>query len=110
MLDEVHRVLKKNGKWLMSTPNVATLMNRAALFFFGRFIPDRTLHEDWKFGHLHFWDYHYTLNVLSQNGFVVEKTWHRFFQYWPGRYISTRFTDKLFKNLCEQNIFLCRKV
>lgn len=53
-LDEVHRVLKDDGRWLMSTPNIATLANRIALLFLGRFPPDRTLHEDQEYGHLHF--------------------------------------------------------
>ncbi|UCE72849.1 MAG: class I SAM-dependent methyltransferase, partial [Methanomassiliicoccales archaeon] len=63
MINEVHRVLSRNGMWLLSTPNIATLANRIALLL-GRFPPDRTLHEDPDVGHLHFWDKKYLLSVL----------------------------------------------
>lgn len=110
MLNEVHRVLRRDGKWLMSTPNVATLMNRMALLFLGRFCPDRTLHDGKDAGHLHFWGREYLIEVLNQNGFSVIKSWHKFLQITRRHYISTDLTDKLFRNLCEQNLYLCIKV
>jgi SAM-dependent methyltransferase len=109
LLDEVYRILKVDGKWLMSTPNVATLMNRMALLCLGRFCPDRELHHGRDGGHLHFWGTEYLLEVLNENGFKVVKSWHKFLQVSPQRYISTRITDSLFRNLCEQNLYLCEK-
>jgi SAM-dependent methyltransferase len=110
MLDEVHRVIKNDGKWLLSTPNIATLANRIALFFLGRFPPDRTLHDNHDVGHLHFWDRKFLLDILSKNGFRVEKSWHKFLQISPKIYISSSFMDKIFKNFLEQNLYLCNKV
>ena len=108
-LDEVYRVLKGNGQWLMSTPNIATLANRIALLFLGRFPPDRTLHEDQEYGHLHFWDKKYLLKVLDQNGFTVIKSWHKFHQISPNTFITTSITDKAFKGFCDQNLYLTGK-
>jgi ubiquinone/menaquinone biosynthesis C-methylase UbiE len=109
-LNEVHRVLKPGGKMLLSTPNVATLANRFALFFFGRFPPDRSLHDGKAFGHIHFWDKKYLLEVLNSNGFSVAKSWYKFLQISSSRYITNSIFEKLFKNCCEQNIYLCDKV
>ncbi len=109
MLDEVRRVMKNDGKWLMSTPNVVTLANRIAFFFLGRFPPDRTLHDDHDVGHLHFWDRKYLLEVLNKNGFKVLQSWHKFLQISRKRYFTGSLTEKIFKNFCEQNIYLCQK-
>jgi predicted SAM-dependent methyltransferase len=109
-LKEVHRVLKPGGKLLISTPNVATLANRFALFFLGRFPPDRSLHDGKAYGHVHFWDKKYLLDVLNSNGFSITKSWNKFLQISSNRYVTNSILEKLFKNFCEQNIYLCNKV
>jgi SAM-dependent methyltransferase len=109
-INEVHRVLKPHGKWLLSTPNVATIVNRFALFFYGRFPPDRTLHDGKAFGHVHFWDKKYLLEVLSRNGFAVDKSWYKFLQISSSRYLTDSFIEGIFKNYCDQNLYLCRKL
>jgi ubiquinone/menaquinone biosynthesis C-methylase UbiE len=109
LFDEVHRVLKSNGRWLLSTPNVATLANRFALIFLGRFPPDRTLHDENDVGHIHFWDKKYLLQVLDQNGFTVIKSWYKFLQISRNSYISSWVAERIFKNFCDQNIYLCSK-
>lgn len=109
LLDEVHRVMKPNGKWLLSTPNVATLANRFAMFFQGRFPPDNTLHDKNDVGHIHFWDKKYLIQVLNENGFVIQKSWHKFLQISPNRYITSMVFERIFKGSCDQNIYLCGK-
>ena len=109
VFEEVHRVLKSDGKWLLSTPNIATMANRFALLFLGRFPPDRTLHDVKDVGHLHFWDKNYLLQVLNENGFVVEKSWHKFLQISPSSYVSSNVVERVFKGCCDQNMYLCSK-
>jgi hypothetical protein len=60
-------------------------------------------------GHLHFWDQKYLFEVLEKTGFRVEKRWHKFLQISPQHYISTALTDSIFRNFCDQSLYLCNK-
>lgn len=65
-LAEMHRVLKPQGKLILTTPNIARLRNRLAML-----IGDVTPWHEWnkKFSHIRYWTPQTLIACLEQSGF-----------------------------------------
>ena len=87
LLREIRRTLKPSGRVLLSTPNVATPANRAALAVFGRFPDDETLHETNDVGHIHFFTRTYFRRFVGEEGFTIVREWSHLLQVLPHRYL-----------------------
>jgi methionine biosynthesis protein MetW len=72
---EVHRVLRPNGSFLMSVPNVAAWRNRAELLFYGHFNPTgspvTSRRYPWRDPHIRFFNSTAVRNMLHDCGFAV---------------------------------------
>lgn len=88
ILKSVNRVLKEDGKIVITTPNFMTWTNRLK-FIFGFF-----KYEDqgmFDFGHIRWFTYDYLKKVLKNSGFAIEEERHILFpgklskviKYWP---------------------------
>lgn len=101
LLREIRRTLKPTGRVLLSTPNVATPVNRIALAVFGLFPDDRTLHDGQDVGHIHFFTRRSFLEALASEGFVVRREWDFFLQILPHSYLYDT-SERAFPNLAKQ--------
>jgi 2-polyprenyl-3-methyl-5-hydroxy-6-metoxy-1,4-benzoquinol methylase len=89
VLKEAHRVLKDDGKIIITTPNFMTWTNRLR-FIFGLFRYENQGMFD--FGHIRFFTYPYLREVLAASQFKVMEERHiifpgkltRFLRAWPG--------------------------
>jgi SAM-dependent methyltransferase len=104
-LDEVFRVLKPHGLFLLSFPNAAHLLSRLALLA-GAFIEDRTMHED-SINHVHFFDTKFVVAELSKK-FDVIHCYNRYIVT-PLWIIRSRKICSMFPNLCYQAMYLFAK-
>jgi len=102
LLREIRRTLKRTGRVLLSTPNVAIPVNRVALAVFGLFPDDRTLHDDPDVGHIHFFTRRSFLEAVAAEGFAVTREWDFFFQILPHRYLYDSVLERAFPNLAKQ--------
>lgn len=101
-LREIHRVLKPDGRVLLSTPNVAIPVNRVALALFGVFPDDRTLHDGSDVGHIHFFTRRYLLEALRSEGFVVAREQDFLIQVLPKRYLYDTALERWLPNHAKQ--------
>lgn len=98
LLRELRRVVRPTGRVLLSTPNVATPVNRVALALFGLFPDDRTLHDGQDVGHLHFFTRRSFLEAVRTGGFRVSREWDFLLQVLPGRYLYETPLEGAFPN------------
>lgn len=101
LLREIRRVTRLGGKVLLSTPNVATPVNRIALAVFGVFPDDRDLHDGKDVGHIHFFTRRSLLEAVRLEGFVVTREWDFLLQLLPKRYISGSALERAFPGLAK---------
>ncbi len=101
LLRELRRVVRASGRVLLSTPNVATPVNRVALSVFGVFPDDRTLHEGADVGHIHFFTRRSFLEAVHREGFAVAREWDFLLQVLPGRYLYDTALERVFPNLAK---------
>jgi ubiquinone/menaquinone biosynthesis C-methylase UbiE len=86
VLSEVHRILKRNGQFIVEVPNVAFIPRRLS-FLMGK-LPKTSDEAVYTDGHLQFFTQHSLVNLLEQHGFrVVYKgssgIWHKIRNLWP---------------------------
>lgn len=102
LLREIRRVTKPAGRVLLSTPNVATPVNRVALALFGLFPDDRTLHDGQDVGHIHFFTRKHFLEAVQVADFRVTREWDFFLQILPSRYIYDTTFERALPNHAKQ--------
>jgi len=136
LLDEVHRVLKPNGFFLLTTPNIASLYNRIALIFgyqpfgmtvslryrIGHVFDNLTIYEkplSIEESHIRVFSCRTLKQLLSLHGFSVQHVTGAFMelpnkkQYFSLLLIIKNVLDratKFFPSLCYQIIVSCRKI
>lgn len=108
LLREIRRIVKPSGSVLLSTPNVATPVNRAALAAFGRFPDDETLHDTNDVGHLHFFTRKYFRRIVEAEGFVVVREWSHLLQVLPHRYLFGTSLERALPGLAKDIILELR--
>lgn len=108
MLDEFARVLKKGGRVLLSTPNVAHFTNRVAFLCMGIFCDDRDLHEEAnETGHIHFFTRKFFRQAMTDSNFNIIKEWVKFVPITGGKYVTGKYIDNILKNHTKQLMLLC---
>ncbi len=120
LLEELHRVLKPQGKLILSTPNLASLPNRICLLFgwqpFGTEVSSRRSNYGNPLrkslnpaGHIRVFTQKALLEILRENGFVVEEVkatpisrgkWFKRFE---------KISAFISPSLGSDSILLCRK-
>jgi ubiquinone/menaquinone biosynthesis C-methylase UbiE len=110
LLREIRRVLRPEGRVLMSTPNVAIPVNRLALALFGRFPDDETLHNEQDVGHIHFFTRRSFLQAVNAEGFSVIREGDYLFQLLPGRYLYDTMLERALPNLAKMIMLELRPV
>ena len=108
LLREIRRILKPSGRALMSTPNVATPVNRLALAAFARFPDDETLHETNDVGHIHFFTRKYFRKFVEGEGFSIAREWSHLLQVLPRRYLYNTLLERALPGLAKDIILELR--
>ena len=108
LLTEIRRVTRADGRVLLSTPNVATPVNRVALALFGLFPDDTTLHDGTDVGHIHFFTRKYLQEAVRRSDFCVTREWDFLLQVLPKRYLYDTALEQAFPNLTKQTILELR--
>jgi SAM-dependent methyltransferase len=108
LLAEIRRVTRADGRVLLSTPNVATPVNRVALALFGLFPDDTTLHDGADVGHIHFFTRKYLQEAVRRSDFRVTREWDFLLQILPKRYLYDTALEHAFPNLTKQTILELR--
>lgn len=72
-LREIHRVLKKRGIFIVTTPNLASITNRLFLLFgkYPRFVEYRVSKE--SAGHIRYYTFKKLIEQLVENDFIILK-------------------------------------
>jgi len=70
-LEEIKRVLKPQGKLLISTPNLASLGRRAFLFFGVSPLIELSPNEPESVGHIRYFTFKTLKNLLKKHGFKI---------------------------------------
>lgn len=70
-LDELYRILKKDGELILEVPNIGWLYPRFSLLF-GHF-PITSTDPGFDGGHLHYFEIHNLSQLLNEHGFEVKK-------------------------------------
>ena len=83
-LNEIHRVLKKNGKFLLATPNFVNFIDRINVLL-GKHPLAGTTHQ-----HIRFFTWKTLNNLLKKCGFKLEKREHWFLPF-PTRTVTKKF-------------------
>ncbi len=102
LLQEIRRVTRTTGRVLLSTPNVATPVNRVALAVFGLFPDDQTLHDGQDVGHIHFFTRKHLLEAVASTDFRVTREWDFLLQVLPKRYLYDTTLERIFPNFVKQ--------
>jgi SAM-dependent methyltransferase len=121
LVEEIHRVLKKDGTLILTTPNLASLSNRILLFFtgwqpFGTEISSR--HSNYgnplrkrlvPAGHIRDFTYSALVELIEANGFTItKKTSIPLIQKQPFAFIEG-LACKFFPSLGGNSIVICKK-
>lgn len=72
-LKKIKKMLKKNGKLILTTPNVASLPRRILLFLGMNPILENRVIEKVSVGHIRYFTFKEINNILKDNGFTPEK-------------------------------------
>jgi ubiquinone/menaquinone biosynthesis C-methylase UbiE len=110
LLREIRRVIRPGGRVLVSTPNVATPVNRLALTLFGRFPDDETLHNGQDVGHIHFFTRRSFLQAVNAEGFAVIWEGDYLFQPLPSRYLYDTTLERALPSLAKMIMLELRPV
>jgi methionine biosynthesis protein MetW len=73
VVEEIGRVLTKNGKLILSVPNIRYWRHLVSLFFRGRFPVTSEEKKEWDGGHLHYFTFKDIRALLSFHHFSIEK-------------------------------------
>jgi len=105
-LEEIRRVLKPGGKFIISTPNIASFGRRLLLFFGYDPIIEISPNQPDSSGHIRYFTFQSLRELLGKNGFkvIAEKTDCLNFSK-IGK-IKSRFLGKIFKRLGSSIIIL----
>lgn len=109
LLSEIHRVLKKNGKLIISTPNVRFSDHLFTLIFKGKFPKTSLDPELYDGGHIHFFTYKDMHLLLQEAGFkkiqesgIINKNERG----WKGKLIESFVGAKLMREFRTPGILL----
>ncbi|HEY9205833.1 MAG TPA: class I SAM-dependent methyltransferase [Candidatus Methanoperedens sp.] len=78
-IKETYRILKKHGKFIITTPNIASLINRIRLLF-GKY-PRYLEYKKGGAGHIHLYNLEKMRNQLEENDFIIEKVLGNFMSF-----------------------------
>lgn len=107
IIKEVYRILKKDGKLIISYPNQFDIRNRLNMFFGGGIIHwSHRKYKDvhaWKYGHIRFLLYRELVELLNSQGFYPKKVQFNFMAggVMPRRIIPP-FVRKIILKACPQ--------
>lgn len=95
-IKEVFRVLKKGGKIIITTPNIASLINRILLLF-GKY-PRYLEYKTGGAGHIHLYNLEKLRMQLEDHGFIMEQVFGNFFSFpdpTPNKILRKKILDPL---------------
>lgn len=109
-LEEVRRLLKDRGYFLLSTPNIASLGRRLMLFFGTNPIIEVSPNEPDSSGHIRYFTFKTLESLLRKHSFeiLVKKSDVVNFSY-SGK-LRLKLLAKLFPTLGQSLIFKCKKI
>lgn len=108
-LEEIRRVLKKNGLLLVSTPNIASLGRRIMLLFGISPIIETSPNEKESVGHIRYFTFHTLRRLLSKHSFMKIKSISDVINFEPSGNISNQCLARIFPTLGASCIVLAKK-
>ncbi|MDI6777756.1 MAG: class I SAM-dependent methyltransferase [Patescibacteria group bacterium] len=108
-LAEIYRVLKPEGKLLISTPNVASLGRRALLFFGFNPIIELSLNELDSSGHIRYFTFKSLQGLLKKHNFKIIVSSSDCINFSRNGGIRSGFLAKIFPKFGTSVIYLAQK-
>lgn len=108
-LSEVNRILKPEGKLLVSTPNVASLGRRLMLFWGINPILELTPNESDSSGHIRYFTFKDMKRLLGKHNFKIISAGSDCVNFSRNGKIRSTFLAKIFPTLGASIIYLARK-
>lgn len=108
-LEEIYRVLKLEGKFLISTPNVASFGRRLMLLFGKNPIMEISPNEPDSSGHIRYFTFETLKKILKKHKFKIVFSQSDCVNFSKNGKIKTAFLAKLFPTLGASIIYYAKK-
>ncbi len=108
-LDNISKVLKMNGKLILSTPNIASLGRRIMLLMGINPIIEVSPNKPESSGHIRYFTFETIQELLVERGFVIEKIKSDVVNFSASGKANVKFIAKIFPRLGQSIIILARK-
>lgn len=108
-LEEVSRVLKKDGFFLISTPNVASLGRRLMLFFGENPILETSPNESTSSGHIRYFTFNVLESLLKKFNFKILIKRSDVVNFSLRGKLKSRILAKIFPQIGQSIIYVCQK-
>lgn len=108
-LTEIKRILKKDGHFLISTPNIASFGRRLMLLFGINPIIETTPNRASSSGHIRYFTFKSLAELLKENGFEIIVQKSDIINFDNSGKIRNKCVPKFLPSLGQSIIMLCRK-
>lgn len=109
-LEEIRRVLKPNGKLLISTPNIASLGRRLLLLFGINPLIELSPNNPESVGHIRYFTFKTLQKLLSKHRFKIASSQSDCINFSNNGKIKSALLAKLYPKLGASIIFLAKKI
>ncbi len=110
-IEEIRRVLKENGKLILSTPNMASWKNRLSILLGdSRFIKSNIRYPEQRL-HIRFFSFFSLRKFLEENGFRIMQEFGVGFTYsrFDYRLVGSKIFNRIFRTICNDILVVAAK-
>ena len=107
-LEEIKRLLKSNGKLIISTPNVASLGRRLLLLIGKSPIIEDSPNESDSSGHIRYFTFETLRNLLNKHDFELIEERSDVVNFSSGGFSKSKLLARIFPRIGQSVIALCR--
>ena len=108
-LRDIHRILSRNGRLILSTPNIASFGRRIMLLLGINPILETSPNEAKSSGHIRYFTFETITTLLNKNGFIIEEIKSDIVNLSSSGKTYSKFITKIFPKIGQSIIISAKK-